>query len=101
MLSTARSRYGKIKKIVVIYRDGNDIFCTISSDNGETFSVPVNVSKSPQTISSDANIEVVDDSKIKIVWIEQSAKNSTSDPGNFNISSALRRSSKKGLQAFC
>ena len=55
---------------MVIYREGNDIFCIISSDNGETFSEPVNVSKSPQTISSDANIEVVDDSKIKIVWIE-------------------------------
>ena len=79
----------KDKKIVVIYREGNDIFCTISSDNGETFSVPKNVSKSPQTISSDANIEIVDDSKIKIVWIEQSAKNSTSNPADFNISSSL------------
>ena len=74
----AKIKVSKTDKVGVVFRAGNDIFYTVSNNNGLTFSSPVNVSKSPNTISSDPNIEIVDGSDVKIVWVEHDVESMNS-----------------------
>src|SRR6476620_9277181 len=96
----AKIKIFKTDKVGVVFRSGNDIFYTASDDNGHTFSSPINVSKSPDTISSDPNIEIVDGSDVKIVWVEQGDQNIDTSTTTTNSNGTSEGVTKTIIPAF-
>jgi hypothetical protein len=87
------------EKVYVVWnettRNGDEIFFSMSSDSGDTFSTPINISVS-NAPSTAAGIQVLEDN-IYIIWVE--AGNiffSTSDDGGISFSQPVRISLSGG-----